>query len=206
MQQLRTYELSQPSEGRNVSEFKTEIAGKIKLTKIRILGLQKQKEFLESDKAKLLVEAPISGVVTTSNLKQRLDARPVNRGNHLVSIANDEGPWELVLLVPEEIMGYVRSSDLDSESPLQVRFRMASDGTKTYQGRVSEIDFRTSSRTEVVPGSSSVEVTVDFDKNEIGSSLRLNSQVHARIDCGMRTRFFLYTYQIRDKVRRWLFY
>ena len=201
-QQLRTLELSQPPEGRDLSDFRTEIAGKIELVRITIKGLKTQQQFLEADRKKLNINSPIRGIVTTKNIQERLGSRPVNRGNHLLSIADIEGPWELQLSVPEESLGYIRAAQESSGEPLEVRFRAAADSNLTFVGKLKEIDFRATEKLE----STNVEVTVEIDEEELGDSLRLGSRVYARVDCGEESRFYILTYQLRDKLRKWFFY
>ena len=83
------------------------LQGRIVETKVELEGAQKQLEILKERCERLLVKAPIGGIVTTFQIHQMLQDRPVQRGDVLVQVMDDAGDWNLELEVPENRLGRI---------------------------------------------------------------------------------------------------
>ena len=57
--------------------------------------------------ADLELHSPIDGQIVTWDVKNRLEGRPVQKGQALLRVADPEGEWELDLHMPEDHMGFI---------------------------------------------------------------------------------------------------
>ncbi len=60
--------------------------------KQQLAGLAHQREILETQQRDLVVRSPIDGQALTWNLEELLEARPVERGQSLLTVADSTGP------------------------------------------------------------------------------------------------------------------
>lgn len=92
-------------QGSKIDELRLE--GKINATKIEIQGAQKQLKILERRVQNLTVASPRAGTIATFEVERQLLHRPVKRGELLLEIKDESGPWWLQLEVPEHRMGHL---------------------------------------------------------------------------------------------------
>ena len=84
----------------------------------KLSGLQAQAEIQKAKVADLELHSPIDGQIVTWDLKNRLEGRPVQKGQDLLRVANPDGDWELDLHMPEDRMGHIdRAEKLAAEQP-----------------------------------------------------------------------------------------
>ncbi len=205
-QTLRNLNLTEgESDGEAAVTEATQKAAEIERLKIRLASLNTRLKFYEQQEAKQTVFAPIEGIVTTQNLRQRLVGRPINRGDMLMTIAQTDGPWEIKLKIPDNRIEFVAERQKENnQQPISVSFRLKSDSTKTYQGLLTELDYRSDLRDG--EERTSVIATVSVDKQELEQSLRLGARVYGKVDCGHRNNFYLLTYELRNRVSEWMFW
>ncbi len=149
--------------------------------------LELQEELYRKQEQDLRVRSPIDGEVITWQLEERLNNRPVQRGNLLMEVVNTQGAWQLELRMPEKRMGhidrYLRSlQEKDPSASLPVEFILATHPNVTFHGRVTEINERAEVRDEE---GVTVLIKVDFDdKEKLPEHLRPGAEVSAKIMCG----------------------
>ena len=208
-QQLRNLSMSQYIETEEGdSEIRRgKIASDVERNKIRVKTLEARQQFLNRRLDLMRVASPISGQVTTNDLRRRLLSRPLDRGDLMLTISDVDGPWEIELMIDDLRVEYIKAMQDRNENPtVKVRFRLASDSRSTFIGELRELDFRASDDQNSSSGSTFVRGFVDIDEKELGERLRIGTRVYGKVDCGERTNFFLLTYEIRNKIRHWLFY
>ena len=93
------------------------LRGQLEETKIKIIGLTEQIEILKKREEHLSVRSPIDGVVATFQVEQKLQNRPVQRGEALIEVMADHGQWHLELEVEEHRMGHL----LEGQQKLEKR-------------------------------------------------------------------------------------
>ena len=91
--------------GNKIDELRLE--GKINATEVELLGAQQQLKVLKRRVEKLTVTAPRAGTIATFEVERQLLHRPVKRGELLLEIKDETGPWWLQLEVPEHRMGHL---------------------------------------------------------------------------------------------------
>lgn len=186
-----------------------ELRGKLNETDIQIFGVEKHLKILKSRLDKLDVKAPIDGVVTTFQIEQLLINRPVQRGELLLEIMDDKGPWRLQLDVEEKRMGHILRAIKKNEShQLPVEFILATSNEYTYNGTIQKRDIGTRTNQSEESGSI-VEIDASFDKSKIHletDQLRIGAEVSAKIECGERSLFYVLFGDVVETCRRffWL--
>ena len=151
--------------------------------RIELTSLENQLELLRQQNARLMVKSPLDGQVVTWDVEHRLATRPVVRGQILLTVANVDGPWQLDLRVADRHAGIVLDADRREDSPLEVRFVLASDPEQEWIGYVKEIDETTSTEQD---GAVVIRVIADFDHDQL-TRVRPGAPLQARIDCGQRS-------------------
>ncbi len=174
-----------------------ELAADEEELKATLTGLAGQQAILDDQQRNLTIRSPIDGQAITWNLEQLLAARPVQRGQALLSVANLEGPWMLELHVADDRAGHVLAAREAITPDLEVDFVLPSDPGRTYRGRVIEV----APSTEIdAKQESSVLVTVAFDKSSV-PALRPGATAAARIHCGRRSLGYVWLHDLYDYVQ-----
>ncbi len=173
-------------EARRLSSREEEIRlrGRHAQTAAEIQGLAEQVRLLEEQQAGLTLRAPFDGVVVSSQPELALVNRPVRRGDVLLEIFDDAGPWQLELQVPENRAGHLLAAQSAARGqPLMVDYLLAASPECTYAGKVREIATRAGiSESE----GSVIDVRADVDRAAVPHP-RIGAQVLAKIDCGRRS-------------------
>jgi multidrug efflux pump subunit AcrA (membrane-fusion protein) len=175
----------------------------------KLTNLEREIDLLERERAKLVVRSPIAGQVLTWDVAHRLVARPVERGEVLLTVADLSADWHLELDVPDDRIGYVTAAQESSEAPLPVHFRLRSEDGELHTGRIAEVcrmaDVRTDAGTAAEP---TVLVRVALDRQKLGdidrSGLRPGLSARAQIECGRRPVGYVWLHDLWDAIIRWL--
>jgi len=167
-----------------------------------VRSLQRQYEIVQQQRSELQVRSPIDGEVLTWNLAQLLESRPVQRGQILMSVAQQEGPWVLELQVPDDRIAYVLAAQEQFGSELGVSFILATEPGVTYGGKIEKVAVRTEITESDEP---IVLVTVGIDREEI-AELMPGATVLARIYCGRRSIGYVWLHDLIEAARRWIMF
>jgi multidrug efflux pump subunit AcrA (membrane-fusion protein) len=165
---------------------RTRLQGELLQTQIEIDGLTLRLDDMEQRRKKMIVKAGISGVVATFQLDQKLRDRPVARGDVLLEIMNEEGPWRLELNVPEDRLGHlVDGTEKAGTQQLHVDFVLATRPESTFAGNIESLATRTETLTDkglIVP------VLVAIDRDDLPEDdRRIGADVRGKIRCGQRS-------------------
>jgi biotin carboxyl carrier protein len=163
-------------------------------------SLKKQLDLRNKQRQMLEVRSPINGRVVTWNVEELL-ARPVNRGDSLLEIADPTSDWELEVYMPEYRMGHVANAAAASDEKLRVTFFLATNPQKQLEGRVERIDTSAEVRGE---DGNTVLVRVSFDQNdfrEANSDPKIGAGATAKIHCGRRAIGYVWFHDLVDFVR-----
>ncbi len=175
----------------------------------RLANLRRELELLNRQRDELVVTSPIAGRVLTWDVAHRLMARPVERGEVLVTVADLSADWQLELEVPDDQVGYVLAAQHELKADLPVRFRLSSDDREQHAGRIAEVcQTADVSGDEAASPSPSVLVKVALDSPELVAQARndLRPGVSARvqIECGRRPIGYVWFHEIWDTALEWL--
>ena len=170
-------------QGSKIDELRLE--GKIDATKIEIQGAQKQLKILERRVQNLTVVAPRAGTIATFEVERQLLHRPVKRGELLLEIKDETGPWWLQLEVQEHRMGHLlKAVEAQKGTPLDVEFMLATTPEDRFDGKLRLVETRSNPSTG--KDKAIVNVRVDIDKERLPMR-RIGAEVRAKINCGQRS-------------------
>lgn len=175
------------------------LSGELLTLERNAASLEREIALLENRTKRLTVRSPIDGIVMTWDLERRLANRPVQRGNLLMSVADDRGPWVLEVQVPEGRIGHILEANgkLEQDERLAVEYILATDPEQRYAGWLEEI----AARTQVVEEEGNVVVvTVEPDPNDL-PPLRPGAEVRARILCGRRPLGYVWFHELIEFVQ-----
>jgi hypothetical protein len=174
-----------------------ELAAEEEELKEQLKGLGEQQKILEAQRDDLTVRSPIDGEALTWNIKQLLEARPVARGQALLTVGDLSGAWVLELDVPDDRAGFLQAARDELGPDLEVSFTLASDPGREYRGRVSDVALATELDERDEPA---VLVTVDFDKGDV-AGLRPGATAMARVHCGRRSIGYVWLHDLYHYVQ-----
>jgi len=163
----------------------------------QIAGLEKQQKELKNQKDALVVKSPRAGQVLTWDVEQSLAARPVHKGQLLLSIGDvdsdvdgdgdSDSPWELELHVPDDRIGYVKDAERAAKErepaeKVVVEFVSASAPQTVYKAALRETAQLSETQRE---GEATVRVLADVEVKEMPrAELRPGAVVVAKVHCG----------------------
>ena len=162
----------------------TRLSGKLLQTDLELKHAINRLNVLTERAKSLVVKAPMKGVVSTFEIEQLLKDRPVRRGELLLEIKNDKGPWRLELTVEEQRVGHLFKimDELETDT-LPIEFVLKTDTEKVYFGELTRVTSRVNAEAEV--GSIFlVFATADDKKIE---NCRIGAEVRAKVSCGERS-------------------
>lgn len=176
------------------------IAAEILELEAHLESLAKQLLTLRKQQSDLQLRSPADGQVVTWDVKNLLAGRPVRRGQRLLTVVDPDSDWQLELQVPDQRVRHVLQANEElSEQP--VRFILASDPGRTYRGRVERIGAAVSidrNSEAFVPLVASVE-GAGLPAPQPGAS------IVARIHCGRQPLAYVWTHELWETLRTWLF-
>jgi hypothetical protein len=158
-----------------------------------LANVRQQQEIVRVQMKKLAVIAPIDGTVIGWELERRLLGRPIGRGNLLISVVDENGPWSLKLNIPDDDAGpVIESNQASGES--EIEFAVATLPSCTFKADMSSIATaaRMDSRGQHVIDADA-NVSVDLDSDDDGfdafdsAKMRSGADVTAKIKCGRRS-------------------
>jgi len=180
----------------------TELTAQREELEALIAGLEAQYEIVQQQQSALQIRSPIDGIVLTWNAEQLLAARPVARGQVLLTVADLTGPWHVELQVPERRMRHLSEAQRQAADKLAVSFALLTDPAQVRQGRLASVGGRTETTES---GGAVVWATVDVEAAEITERLP-GAGVVARIHCGQRASGYVWLHDLLDFVRTWILF
>ncbi len=163
-------------------------------------SLEAQHAILRQQQSDLEVRSPIAGELLTWNAEQLLEARPVARGQVLLTVADRAGPWGLELRIPDRRVSHLAEARKSSRAPLDVSFALATRPAEVFWGELDRVGVRT----EVTEAEGAVvPAAVQIDREEI-PELVPGAGVVARIQCGRRAIGYVWLHDLIDAARAWL--
>lgn len=167
----------------------------------RLKSLHDQRELLKQQQDALTLKSPLPGEILTWDLREKLLARPVQRGQRLLTVADLKGPWTLKMMVPDSEIGHVLEARRESKSPLPVSFLLLTDPDQTYQGTIESIAATAEPDAAGIP---MVRITVKLD-HELVKGLRPGASVLPQIDCGKRSLGYVWLRRLFETIQREVF-
>ncbi len=150
----------------------------------KLKTLREEQSLLENQIASLTLKAPVEGLVYQRRLQEQLTARPVQRGQMLLEIGNDEAGWIAELSIPDDLVGYVRAA---SNGENHVEFVRAGDSGRSESAMLKSL----SNASHVEDGQTACLAFAQV-QTSASNDFRPGESVTARIDCGRRSLGFVW--------------
>ena len=165
--------------------------------KKRVAGLEEQRAVLVTQQDELRVKSPLSGQVVSWEVHQTLQARPVQRGQALLTVVDPHGPWILELHVPDRDIGHVLAARQSIRPDLDVSFLLATDPASTYRGKIQSVALGSDTDEN---RQATVRVTVRVESDDLPQR-RPGATVSAAIDCGRRPLVFVWFHDLWEMIQ-----
>lgn len=165
--------------------------------KERLKTLDRQHSLVEERRKRLTLRSPIAGRVLTWDTMQHLSARPVEKGQALITIGETGGPWIVEVLVADKDVGPLLHAIKRQGDGLKVEFQLPSEPGRTYAGRVRDVSLASESDDR---SAGHVRVLVEFDRGQI-EQLRPGATAVPRIHCGRYSLGYVWLHDLIDAIR-----
>ncbi len=180
----------------------TELTAQQEELRALLASLESQHAILRQQQSELEVRSPIAGELLTWDAEQLLAARPVARGQVLLTVADLGGPWHLELRIPERRMLHLAQARRDSDGPLDVSFALATNPAQVLWGKLD----RVGGRTEITETDGAVVLATAGIDGEKVPARGPGAGVVARIHCGRRAVGYVWLHDLIDAVRTWFLF
>ena len=154
--------------------------GKAVETQVEIEGAKLQYEILKERRDRMTIRAPIDGIVTTFQVLQLLQNRPVKRGEVLLQVMDDKGDWQLELEIEEHRVGRILKAQHAIRPELDIEYRLLTNPEMSYDATLKSLSTRTVTAEEV---GSVLEARASLDTAKLPERT-IGADVRARIGCG----------------------
>jgi multidrug efflux pump subunit AcrA (membrane-fusion protein) len=158
------------------------LEGELRIEEDKLRSLAVQSKILNNKIDRLTVRSPMKGQILTWQVRDKLDNRPVEKGQVLLTVADPSQDWDLELKLPEDRMGHIlRAMQEQGTEALDVEYIAATDPGVTRWGKIKSID-----NIAEVHGEEGniVLVRVKIDKSDLLTEPRRGATVTAKIHCG----------------------
>jgi multidrug efflux pump subunit AcrA (membrane-fusion protein) len=183
-EQLSAIERSLVEDSKRLSpEERNRLSGERSELRQRLSSLTLQRDLLQRKRDKLRIVSPLDGEVTTWNVEELLQGRPVRQGQVLLNLADTSSEWELELRIPEDRIGHLARAQDRLGKELSVTYRIALEPGIDYQGTVSDVHL--SAEVHGDEGNT-VLVRVKIDKEQL-AHLQPGVECRAKVNCGKRS-------------------
>lgn len=159
-----------------------QIEGDIKGEEDKWKSLVTQLRILQEKQERLIVRSPMTGHILTWQVRDKLENRPVQKGQVLLTVADPTQDWDLEIKMPEDRMGHILEAiEEQGTHALDVEYIAATDPGVTRWGKIKSID-----NIAEVHGEEGnvVLVRVKIDKGDLLTAPRRGATVTAKIHCG----------------------
>ena len=167
-------------------------------------SLQRQADGLSRMQEDLRVLSPVAGQVITWDVAQKLSGRSVTPQNVLMEIADTQGAWQLELdLEDRRIEHLLRGLKSSSDGKLHVKFTLAANPYRTYEGTITEISRAIQLNQD---NQQMMRVKVDIDEEALELK-QARTGVSAKIYTGEETSLgYLWLHEIPRTLNRYVFF
>ena len=195
-----------PSEKQN--DKSNQLTAEEEEVKALLTGLKQQEQILKLQETDLEMRSPMSGTVITWNIEELLAARPVARGQDLLTVADLSGKWVLEVEVPDYRIGHVLAAQEEQRSEhksdeLPTSFVLATEPGARYDGTVQRVALAAETEKVEKANGANVLVTVAI-KNPAAipaDELRPGATAIVKIHCGRRSLGYVWLHELWETIQ-----
>lgn len=178
------------------------IDGELGKTRAELKGLERRLQALDERERQLNVTSPIAGVVSTFEVDQLLRHRPVRRGEILMEVMDDAGPWQLELDVSADRTGHLFQARKSASDPLPIEYLLVTSPERTHSAQLTEVGSRVETSQNNLPV---VEVLASLDADP-QMQRRIGAEVRAKIHCGRKSLGYALFGDVIEFVQKYLWF
>ncbi|MCH7727033.1 MAG: HlyD family efflux transporter periplasmic adaptor subunit [Planctomycetes bacterium] len=185
------------------------LGGEKALLRLRSNSLEAELETLQKQRNELNVKSTMAGKVVTWDVEQRLDGRPVNVGDLLLTVYDPGAGWQLELYMPDKRMGHLndatRKLKEEDEEKLRVKYILATDPGTDRSGIVEKVEL-----VAQVHGDegNAVRIQVSIEVDDARHPIlnpRPGSTVIGHVHCGRRSLGYVWFHEAGEAIQRFWF-
>ena len=176
------------------------VEGDLAKTRVELHGLERQLQVLNERERLLSVTSPIAGVVSTFEIDQLLRHRPVRRGEILLEVMDDTGPWQIELNVAEHRTGHLFRAQAATAGPMPIEFLLVTAPEQTYQASLKEVGTRVVTSEDNRPV---VEVIASLGEDQ-KLARRIGAEVRAKLHCGRSSLGYVLFGDVIEFIQKYL--
>lgn len=169
----------------------------------RLASLKRQAELLDDRQEALTLRSPIAGRVLTLDVQSLLAARPVERGQHLFTVADVQSGWQLRAEVAQDDLGKLLR-DSDENSLRGVRYRLVGEPGRDYQGRLVEVAAAAVLDADHLTAEAPAVPVVVEAVDEVSVAARPGMSATVRIGCGEYSLGYILFHDAAATITRWV--
>lgn len=156
----------------------------------------------------LTVKSPIRGQILNFQLRRTLMNRPLNRGDHVMTIANFDGGWIIDLNIPDDQMQQITDYSPEEGENYSVTCVLKSNPAIKFKGEFSRNDiYEPMTLAETDGHWMRVAIEVDEDElNRSGIALRPGAEVVVDVHCGRGTVGYVWSHKLIEFAQSNLFF
>ena len=148
-----------------------QIQGEQRLTEEELTSVAQELAQLQRIRDNLVIRADRSGNVDAWRMEERLEGRPLMRGDPLMQIVATDSPWMVDVMVPQNRMQNLRNAIADEK--LDVKVALESTPANRIAARLRAIG---PAAVERDTGQRTSSVCLEIDDARVGNLLRIESQ------------------------------
>lgn len=196
-EQLLSVERALYEDAKSISiEERHRLSGRRSELQRQLVSLDEQLRLLQRKRDLLKVTSPIAGEVTTWDVAQLLENRPVRQGQILIDVAATDAGWELELQLPENGIAHVLRAQRDLGPALPVSYRLAAEPEHDRKAAVNEVHYAAEIRGEE---GNTILVRAAVDSADL-PPLRPGAEATAKVYCGRRSLGYVWLHDVVDFV------
>jgi len=175
----------------------------IKALEAELESLENEFDILNGIVDNMTIRSPMTGMVITWDVRDRLLGRPIDQENVLMEVADVDGAWELELHLEDRKIGhFLKHVENAKEKKIRVSFILAADSARRFEGTIVEI----SQTAELTSDNlQSIRIRVEIDSGQL-PVLQARTGVKARIVCGRTSVGFLWFHEIPEFLNKNVFF
>lgn len=160
----------------------------------KIESLERQLEILDRQRGQLSVRSPLEGVVLTWEADERLEGRPVRRGQRLLTVVDLDENWQLELFIPDRSTRHVLAAQDSVGNDLPIDYLLATEPRTTYHASLDRVALSTEPNDD---GEPSLRAVAELPRSAVPAP-RPGATVVANIHCGQRAIGYVWFHEIYE--------
>jgi hypothetical protein len=166
--------------------------------RIEISSLDSEIALAEKQIDRMTLRAPIEGTLVTFVDAQQLIGKPVRRGDTLLEIMDENGPWRLELEVSEHRLHHLQNGLRNYGETVPAKFKLTADPNREFSGTLSHVAERSTLNAEK---GAVIQVHVS-PAESTDLPCRIGADVRSKLDCGQYSLMYVWFGDVVEYAQR----